>query len=459
MTKLAVVILAAGQGTRMKSQLPKVLHCVGDRSMLEHSYDRAKALGADDIHIVYGHGGEKVRSTLSHLDVSWVIQAEQKGTGHAVEQAMPSISDDEMVLVLYGDVPLVRVETLESLIESAMQSGFGLLTASLDNPTGYGRIIRSPAGVVERIVEQKDGTPDELKVNEVNTGMLAVQAGRLRKWIHALENNNAQGEFYLTDIIAMAAKSGVVINTVQPASIDETLGANNRVQLAELERYLQQRKAHQLMLEGGVTLRDPARIDIRGELTAGQDVEIDINCLFEGVVKLGCRVSIGPNCIIRNSEIGDDVTIEANSIIDESCLSNEVVVGPFARLRPDTKLKQGAKIGNFVEVKKSTIGESSKVNHLSYIGDTTMGRDVNIGAGTITCNYDGVNKHQTVIGDRVFVGSDSQLVAPITVEDGATIGAGTTLTRTAPAETLTLTRSAQKSLAGWRRPEKKPAQE
>jgi len=454
MPKLAVVILAAGQGTRMKSKLPKVLHCVGDRSMLEHSYDRAKSLGANDIHIVYGHGGEQVKSKLAHLDANWVIQEEQKGTGHAVEQALPFISDEEMVLVLYGDVPLVRVETLSSLVEAAKQSGFGLLTALLDNPLGYGRIIRNPDGLVERIVEQKDGTAEELLVNEVNTGMLAVQAGRLRKWIHALENNNAQGEFYLTDVIAMAARSGVVINTVQPASIDETLGANNRVQLAELERYLQQRQAQQLMLEG-VTLRDPTRIDIRGELSAGEDVEIDINCLFEGKVKLGDRVKIGPNCIIRNSDIGDDVVIDANSMIEKSHLSNDVMVGPFARLRPDSRLEAGAKVGNFVEVKKSTIGVASKVNHLSYIGDTTMGRDVNIGAGTITCNYDGANKHQTIIGDRVFVGSDSQLVAPITIEDGATIGAGTTLSRNAPAETLTLSRSPQKSIAGWRRPEKK----
>ncbi len=454
MQKLSVVILAAGQGTRMKSHLPKVLHCVGDRSMLEHAYDRAKALKANDIHIVYGHGGEQVKATLAHLDAEWVLQAEQKGTGHAVEQAMPAISDDEMVLVLYGDVPLVRVETLQALVEEAKQSGFSLLTAFLDNPTGYGRIIRDEQGAVTRIVEQKDATPEELAVTEVNTGMLAVQAGRLRKWIHALDNNNAQGEFYLTDVIGMAATSGVKINTVHPTTIDETLGANNRVQLAELERFLQQRIANELML-AGVTLRDPNRLDVRGNLTAGQDVEIDINGLFEGEVKLGNNVKIGANCILRNCTIGDNTVIEANSLIEKSEVASDCHIGPFARLRPDSKLHSGAKIGNFVEVKKSVIGAGSKVNHLSYIGDTTMGANVNIGAGTITCNYDGVNKFQTIIGDNAFIGSDSQLVAPVEVGSGATIGAGTTLTRNAPADTLTLSRSKQKSINSWQRPTKK----
>ncbi len=454
MQKLAVIILAAGQGTRMKSKLPKVLHKVGDRSMLEHSYDRAVALQANDIHVVYGHGGETVTTALAHLKVNWVLQEQQNGTGHAVEVAMPTINDDEMVLVLYGDVPLVRVETLQALVDAAKQSGFGLLTALLDNPTGYGRIIRNSDGVVTRIVEQKDANADELAVNEVNTGMLAVDAGRLRQWIADLDDNNAQGEFYLTDIIAMAANAGVTINTVHPASIDETLGANNRVQLAELERFLQQRQAQQLMLDG-VSLRDPARIDVRGSLTAGQDVEIDINCIFEGTVTLGDRVSIAANCIIRNSHIGNDTVIEANSIIDNSQLAADVIVGPYARLRPETVLAQGAKIGNFVEVKKSTIGKGSKVNHLSYIGDTTMGANVNIGAGTITCNYDGANKFKTIIEDGVFVGSDTQLVAPVTLAKGTTIGAGSTITKDTPADTLTLTRSKQVSLNGWQRPTKK----
>ncbi len=454
MQKLIVVILAAGQGTRMKSSMPKVLHTVGDRSMLEHSYDRAKELGADTIHIVYGHGGEQVKSMLSHLDANWVLQQQQNGTGHAVEAAMPSIEEGTLVLVLYGDVPLVRVETLKSLVDSAVESGFGLLTAKLDNPTGYGRIIRDGDGVVKRIVEQKDGNTEELKTNEVNTGMLAADSSKLRHWINALDSDNAQGEFYLTDIIAMAANDGVVINTVQPTSIDETLGANNRVQLAELERYLQQRKANQLMIDG-VTLRDPARIDIRGNLTAGMDVVIDINCLFEGDVKLGSNINIGANCIIRDSILADGVTVMPNSIIEQSQVGNGAMVGPFARLRPETVLKENAKVGNFVEVKKSTIGAGSKVSHLSYIGDTSMGKNVNIGAGTITCNYDGINKHQTIIGDDVFVGSDSQLIAPVTVEDGATIGAGTTLSHTAPKNTLTLSRLRQKSVPGWSRPKKK----
>ena len=380
MQKLIVVILAAGQGTRMKSSMPKVLHTVGDRSMLEHSYDRAKELGADTIHIVYGHGGEQVKSMLSHLDANWVLQQQQNGTGHAVEAAMPSIEEGTLVLVLYGDVPLVRVETLKSLVDSAVESGFGLLTAKLDNPTGYGRIIRDGDGVVKRIVEQKDGNTEELKTNEVNTGMLAADSSKLRHWINALDSDNAQGEFYLTDIIAMAANDGVVINTVQPTSIDETLGANNRVQLAELERYLQQRKANQLMIDG-VTLRDPARIDIRGNLTAGMDVVIDINCLFEGDVKLGSNINIGANCIIRDSILADGVTVMPNSIIEQSQVGNGAMVGPFARLRPETVLKENAKVGNFVEVKKSTIGAGSKVSHLSYIGDTSMGKNVNIGAG------------------------------------------------------------------------------
>ncbi len=454
MQKLIVVILAAGQGTRMKSSMPKVLHTVGDRSMLEHSYDRAKDLGADAIHIVYGHGGEQVKSALSHLDANWVLQQQQNGTGHAVEAAMPSIEDDALVLVLYGDVPLVRVDTLKSLVSAAVESGFGLLTAKLDDPTGYGRIIRDGDGVVKRIVEQKDGSPEELKTNEVNTGMLAVNSTKLRDWINALDSDNAQGEFYLTDIIAMAANDGVVINTVQPTSIDETLGANNRVQLAELERYLQQRKANQLMIDG-VTLRDPARIDIRGQLTTGMDVVIDINCLFEGDVKLGSNINIGANCIIRDSILADGATVMPNSIIEESQVGKGAMVGPFARLRPETVLEEDAKIGNFVEVKKSTIGVGSKVSHLSYIGDTSMGKNVNIGAGTITCNYDGTNKHQTIIGDDVFVGSDSQLIAPVTLESGATIGAGTTLSNTAPQDSLTISRSRQKSVPGWSRPKKR----
>lgn len=454
MDKLAVVILAAGQGTRMKSRLPKVLHRLGSKPLVEHVHDRATQLGAHDIHIVYGHGGEQVRAGLAHLDAQWVLQTEQLGTGHAVEQAMPTIGDDETVLVLYGDVPLVRSETLAALIDAAARSGFGLLTAQLADPSGYGRIVRDGAGRVLRIVEQKDAAPEELAIREINTGMLAVGARRLRGWLGALENNNAQGEFYLTDVIAMAVQDGIEIETVAPASLDEIMGVNNRVQLAELERSHQRRIAERLMLDG-VTLRDPARLDVRGEVQSGQDVEIDVNVVLEGRVALGNRVRIGPNCLLRDCEIGDDVVIKANCVIEEARIGAQCQIGPFARVRPETVLAEDVHIGNFVEVKKSEIATGSKVNHLSYIGDTTIGRGVNVGAGTITCNYDGANKHRTIIEDNAFIGSDTQLVAPVKVGAGATIGAGTTLTRDAPANELTISRSPQKTISGWQRPVKK----
>ncbi|OGT20376.1 MAG: UDP-N-acetylglucosamine diphosphorylase/glucosamine-1-phosphate N-acetyltransferase [Gammaproteobacteria bacterium RBG_16_57_12] len=451
---LSIIILAAGQGTRMKSDLPKVLHELGDRSLLEHVHDVARELGPRIIQVVYGHGGEQVRERLTHLRVQWVEQAQQRGTGHAVEMAMPRVPDDDIVLVLYGDVPLVRRETLSRLVQAAEQSGFGLLTATLTDPTGYGRIVRDARGKVARIVEHKDANTAERAIAEINTGMMAIPARRLRAWLSRLENNNSQGEFYLTDVVGMAVGEGVEVQTVAPASLEEIMGVNNKQQLAELERAYQRLQAQQLMTQG-VTLRDPARCDVRGKVTVGRDVCIDINVLLSGEVRLGNRVNIGPNCVLRDVVVGDDVTILANSVIEQSVIGNHCAIGPFARIRPETQLADGARIGNFVEIKKAQVGPGSKINHLSYVGDTTVGANVNIGAGTITCNYDGANKHQTIIGDDAFIGSGTQLVAPVEVGAGATIGAGSTICRDAPAGELTLSRSPQKTVTGWKRPQKK----
>ena len=452
-THLTVVVLAAGQGTRMKSDLPKVLHPIGARPMLAHVIDSAQSLSPDAIHVVYGHGGERVKEQLSGFPVSWILQSQQLGTGHAVSQAMEEIADSQIVLVLYGDVPLISPATLSRLVDAAKDSRLGLLTAELDDPTGYGRIVRDSAGNVTSIVEQKDASPDQLAIAEINTGMLAVNAAQLRGWLSRIDNRNSQGEYYLTDIIALAVESGVRINAISTSDLSEIEGVNNRVQLAELERVFQQRQAKRLMLEG-VTLRDPARFDLRGSLKVGRDVEIDIGVIIEGEVELGDRCSIGPNCILKDVVLGSDVRVEANSILDSSTLGNHCLIGPFARLRPDCRLADDVKVGNFVEVKKSTVDKGSKINHLTYVGDTRMGANVNVGAGTITCNYDGANKHLTVIGDDVFIGSDSQLVAPVTIGDGATIGAGSTITHNAPAGELTLSRSEQKTRKGWKRPEK-----
>jgi bifunctional UDP-N-acetylglucosamine pyrophosphorylase/glucosamine-1-phosphate N-acetyltransferase len=453
-TGLSVVILAAGQGTRMNSDLPKVLHQVADRPLLAHVLDTALALKPKDIHVVYGHGGDKVREQLGHYAVDWVCQDQQLGTGHAVEQAMPNIADDQLVLVLYGDVPLTHASTLQRLIDVAGDDGFALLTAYLPDPTGYGRIIRDEEKKVQCIVEQKDANAEELTIKEVNTGMLVASSTPLRRWLTALENNNAQGEFYLTDIIAMAVDEGVVVNTVSPDDVVEIEGVNNKLQLAAMERAYQRKQAQALMLEG-VTLRDPARLDVRGQLQAGRDVVIDVNALFEGEVVLGDGVRIGPNVMIKDSTIGNGVEIKANTVIEDATIGADCEIGPFARIRPQTSLAEGAKVGNFVEIKKSSLGKGSKVNHLSYVGDTVMGEQVNVGAGTITCNYDGANKHQTIIGNQVFIGSDTQLVAPVTVGDGATIGAGSTITRDVPSQALTLSRSEQKTRSGWKRPAKK----
>ena len=451
---LSVVVLAAGQGTRMKSDIPKVLHEIGGAPLLMHVIRAAQTLGAEDITVVYGHGGEQVQSALSDHKISWVEQKEQLGTGHAVEQAMPEVPDNHTALLLYGDVPLITADTLKKLVAAAEQNSLALLTAELENPTGYGRIVRDSAGKVQCIVEQKDATEDQLAINEVNTGMLAVRSNELRQWVDRLDNNNAQGEFYLTDIIGFAVEDGISINTTHPASTTETEGVNNKRQLADLERVYQSRMANEYM-DNGLTLRDPNRFDVRGSLTFGRDVIIDANVIIEGNVTLGDRVNIGPNVLLKNITIGNETNVHANSVLESSTIGEACEIGPFARIRPDTQLADEVKVGNFVEIKKSTVSEGSKVSHLSYIGDTTMGSHVNIGAGTITCNYDGVNKHQTVIGDNVFIGSNTQLIAPVVVGDGATIGAGSTITRGAPSGALTLTRPRQVTKEGWKRPKKK----
>ena len=451
---LSVVVLAAGQGTRMKSDQPKVLHTIGGKPLLLHVIRSAQVLAADDITVVYGHGGDQVRSALADEDVRWVEQAEQLGTGHAVEQALPLIKEDHKVLLLYGDVPLITPETLKQLVAASEHNTLALLTTELSNPTGYGRIVRDNQGKVQCIVEQKDADSEQLTIKEINTGMLSVRSNELRRWIKQLDNNNSQGEFYLTDIVGLAVSEGMSIKTVNPVSVMEIEGVNNKRQLAELERAYQLRLANDYM-EEGLTLRDPARFDVRGELQFGKDVVIDVNVVIEGKVTLGDRVTIGPNVLLKNIAIDSDTTIYANCVLENSVIGKHCEIGPFARLRPEAQLADEVKVGNFVEIKKSTIANRSKVNHLTYVGDTSMGENVNVGAGTITCNYDGANKHQTIIGDNVFIGSSTQLVAPVTIGDGATIGAGSTITRDAPPNALTLSRSNQVTKEGWKRPVKK----
>lgn len=454
MNTLDIVILAAGQGSRMKSSLPKVLHTIGGKSMLQHVIDSAMTLENSRSHIVIGHGAEKVESALSGQGVQFALQAEQLGTGHAVAQAMPNISDNGVVLVLYGDVPLTRPETMAELVKIAERGQFGLLTVNLADPTGYGRIVRSDAGDVVAIVEHKDASEAQRAITEVNTGILALPTALLREWIPQLSANNVQGEYYLTDIIAMAAEQGVRIQAIQPATEQEVQGVNNRLQQAELERWYQSRQADALMLEG-VSLADPSRIDIRGEVSVGHDVAIDINVILEGRVEIGDNVTIEANCIIKDSVIGSGSHIKANSLLDQAVVADHCDIGPFARLRPGSHLASNAKIGNFVETKKASIGEGSKVNHLSYIGDAEIGAGVNVGAGTITCNYDGVNKSTTEIGDGAFIGSNSALVAPVKIGAGATVGAGSTITKEIKADQLAITRAKQTNLNNWQRPVKK----
>jgi bifunctional UDP-N-acetylglucosamine pyrophosphorylase/glucosamine-1-phosphate N-acetyltransferase len=451
---LSVIILAAGQGTRMKSRLPKVLHPLAGRPMLEHVYAATERFPAKEVHVVYGHGGERVREALGHLKARWVEQARQLGTGHAVMQAMPSVKPASTALILYGDVPLITHATLQRLVDAAGRGDLALLTVRLEDPTGYGRIVRDSHGNVQRIVEQKDASESEQAIHEVNTGMMAVSAKLLRGWVDRLSNENAQKEYYLTDVIEMAVTDKVRINTVSPDSRFEVMGVNDRAQLAELERHYQFVQAQHLMRQG-VTLHDPSRFDLRGELEVGQDVSIDVNVVIEGRVKLGNRVSVGPNNVLRNVSIGDDVTILANCVIEDAAVGDGARLGPFARIRPETVLGADVHVGNFVEVKKSVVARGSKLNHLSYIGDAEIGSNTNIGAGTITCNYDGAHKHKTIIGDDVFIGSDCQLVAPVRVGDGATLGAGTTLAKDAPAGKLTISRVRQQVVDDWQRPRKK----
>ncbi|MBY6211461.1 bifunctional UDP-N-acetylglucosamine diphosphorylase/glucosamine-1-phosphate N-acetyltransferase GlmU [Microbulbifer agarilyticus] len=448
-----VVILAAGKGTRMRSNLPKVLHPIGGVPMLERVISAAKALGDVSITVVIGHGADLVRERCADSGVQFVEQTEQLGTGHAVAQAIPNFRKGATVLVLYGDVPLVKTATLQSLLE-ASASGPALLSVVMDDPSGYGRIVRDGSGVVQAIVEQKDADADTLKITEINTGILAAPADLLVQWLPELSNNNAQGEYYLTDVIARSVGEKIAVTGVIADDPNEVAGVNSRAQQAELERALQAENAENLMA-AGVTLLDPARLDVRGTLACGADVSIDINCVFEGEVTLGDGVKIGPNCLLKNCQLAAGTVLEANSIIEDASVGEACTIGPFARLRPGTELANGAKVGNFVETKKAKIGLGSKVNHLSYIGDAEVGEGVNIGAGTITCNYDGVNKSKTIIGDGAFIGSNSALVAPVTIGSGATIGAGSTITREVSADELAVARSKQRNIGGWQRPTKK----
>ena len=450
---LHIVILAAGKGTRMRSSLPKVLHRVAHKSMVKHVIDAANAVNAAGVHLVYGHGGELMREQLAGEQVSWALQAEQLGTGHAVAQAMPAVPDDAVVLVLYGDVPLIRPATLEALLAERQAGGVALLTVTLDDPSGYGRILRD-SGQVVGIREQKDASADELTIGEVNTGILAADAADLKRWLSSLSNNNAQGEYYLTDIIAMAHSEGKAITSGQPQDAMEVEGANNRVQLAALERAYQQRQAEQLML-AGATLRDPARIDVRGEVSVGEDVLVDINVIFEGRVVIGNNVTIDSGCVLKDCTIADGCHIKTGSLIDGATLGQHCTVGPMARLRPGAQMHHNSHVGNFVEMKKAVLGEGSKANHLTYLGDADIGQNVNIGAGTITCNYDGANKHQTCIDDGAFIGSNSSLVAPVNIGKGATVGAGSTIAKDVADGELAVARGRQRNIANWQRPVKK----
>lgn len=448
-----IVILAAGMGKRMNSALPKVLHPVAGQPMLAHVIATARTLSPGKLVVVVGHGAEQVRAAVGASDVQFAEQAQQLGTGHAVMQALPLIDDSQPTLVLYGDVPLTSAATLKALLDAAGTERLGVLTVEMSDPTGYGRIVRNAAGSITRIVEQKDASDDERAIREINTGIIVCPTARLRTWLSTLRNDNAQGEYYLTDTIERAVQDGVEVVSAQPAALWETLGVNSKVQLAEIER-IHQRNIAQKLLESGVTLLDPARIDVRGELMCGRDVTIDVGCVFEGIVHLEDGVHIGAHCVIRHAKIGKGSRLQPFCHIDEATIGPDGRIGPYARLRPGTELGEDVHIGNFVEVKNSQISHHSKANHLAYVGDSTVGQRVNIGAGTITCNYDGANKLRTVIEDDVFIGSDTQLVAPVTVRRGATIGAGTTLTKEAPEGKLTLSRAKQMTLEGWTRPVK-----
>lgn len=456
--KLNVVILAAGKGSRMKSNLPKVLQPLAKKPLLSHVLTTSLNLHANKVIVVYGHGGDKVKTTIeetfAEAPIVWVEQKEQLGTGHAVQQALPELEPGTRTLILYGDVPLVTEQSLSNFMEETAVDGCGVLTVRLEDATGYGRIVRDESYHVTKIVEEKDATDLQKKIDEVNSGIMLVNSDLLKKWLPQLSNQNAQGEYYLTDIVQMCNGEHVPVNATMVTDPMEVEGVNDKLQLANLERLYQVSLAKQLM-QDGATIVDPTRIDIRGKVTVGPDCYIDVNCVFEGTVTLEENVHIGPNCVLMNCSIGAGTVIHPNTVIENSTVANKCNVGPYARLRPDTHLKTGARVGNFVETKKSVIGEGSKVNHLSYVGDSELGEGVNVGAGTITCNYDGANKHKTLIGDNAFIGSNSSLVAPVTIGDGATIGAGSTIAKDAPAAKLTLTRAKQITLDGWKRPTKK----
>lgn len=449
----SVVVLAAGKGTRMKSSLPKVLHAIGGKPMVQHIIDTVNKLGATNIHLVYGHGRDQLQSSLNHNDLSWCLQDKQLGTGHAVQQAVPHIKDDEDVLILVGDAPLIKEATLQQLIAVKKDADLALLTVELEDPTGMGRIIRQGEQVTA-IVEHKDASQQQRQIKETNTGMMIMGGKDLKRWLADLDNNNAQGEFYLTDVIAMAAREGKSIHASQPESAIEVEGINNRVQLAAIERAYQIEQAEALMMQG-VSLLDPSRFDLRGEIEVGQDITIDVNVVIEGKVKIGSNASIGANCILIDCEIADNAVVHANSIIEQAIVGENCSVGPYARLRPGSVMKEHSRVGNFVEMKKTTLGKGSKANHLSYLGDTEVGEGANIGAGTITCNYDGVNKFKTIIGDGAFIGSNSALVAPANIGKNATVGAGSIITKAVEENELAIARAKQRNLNNWERPVKK----
>ncbi|AAP96302.1 Bifunctional GlmU protein [[Haemophilus] ducreyi 35000HP] len=453
MTPFSVVILAAGKGTRMYSDLPKVLHPIAGKSMVKHVIDTVKQMDAKQIHLVYGHGGDLLKTHLKTEPLNWVLQAEQLGTGHAMQQAATFFADDENILMLYGDTPLITAQTLTRLIAAKPANGIALLTVELADPTGYGRIIRQNGSVVA-IVEQKDASPTQLTICEVNTGVMVASGASFKKWLSRLNNQNAQGEYYITDIIAMANQEGYSVQAVQANTLMEVEGANNHLQLAALERFYQQTQAEKLLLSG-VSLMDPHRFDLRGSLQYGKDIQIDVNVILEGEVKLGNRVRIGAGCILKNCVVGDDVDIKPYSVFENAIIGNKAQVGPFARLRPGAKLEAESHVGNFVEIKNAHIGKGSKVNHLAYVGDAEVGENCNLGAGVITCNYDGANKFKTTIGNNVFVGSDVQLIAPVNIADGATIGAGATITKNIAENELVISRVPQRHIQGWQRPTKK----
>ncbi|HCH24570.1 MAG TPA: UDP-N-acetylglucosamine diphosphorylase/glucosamine-1-phosphate N-acetyltransferase [Oceanospirillaceae bacterium] len=447
------IILAAGQGTRMRSKLPKVLHTLAGKPLVTRLAETTSTLDLAGLHVVVGHAAKQVSEAVAHLGAQCHVQAEQKGTGHAFGIASEHVADDSILLLMYADSPLIPAEVMQQMVDQAQQDKLVMLTVTLDNPTGFGRILRNHNNQVQAIVEHKDATPEQLAIGEINTGVYALPAKRLKEWLPRLDTNNAQGELYVTDIVEFAVADGVDIKVVQPPHIEQALGVNDRIQLAELERWYQQYQATELM-RNGVRVADPTRIDVRGELTCGEDVAIDINCVFEGCVKLGDDVVIGPNCTIKDATVGAGTVIKANSVIEGAVIAEQCDIGPFARLRLGTELANKAKVGNFVETKKTYLGEGSKANHFTYLGDSDVGAGVNIGAGTITCNYDGVNKFQTRIEDGVFVGSNSSLVAPLIIGAGATVGAGSTITKDIPAQHLAVARGKQRNMASWTKPVK-----